>query len=224
MKRDLKQAEKDWEKGVLRQAKLAHPERKKVFQNHSGIEIKHLYTPSDLYAQSFDYEHDLGFPGQFPFTRGRDPLGYRRDFWIFQQYAGFGDAEEANKRYRFLLDSGQTGISIALDLPTQIGLDSDDPLAEGEVGKIGVAIDSLTDLETLFKGIPLNKPRQISFVANSMSVIGLAMFIALAEKQKLSPNDITIRIQNDILKEFIARGAYIFPPAPSVRLDRKSVV
>ena len=214
----MKQAQKDWQEGIVKCARAAHGERKKTFRNHSGMEIKHLYTPADLHAQSFDYERDLGFPGQFPFTRGRDPLGYRKDFWIFQQYAGFGDAEEANKRYRFLLDSGQTGISIALDLPTQIGLDSDDPLAEGEVGKIGVAIDSLEDLETLFNGIPLNKPRQISFVANAMSVIGLAMFIALAEKQKLSPNDITIRIQNDILKEFIARGAYIFPPGPSVRL------
>jgi methylmalonyl-CoA mutase N-terminal domain/subunit len=218
MKRYLRQAQMDWQKGIVGQAKAMHSERKKVFRNHSDIEIKHLYTPVDLHTQSFDYEHDLGFPGQFPFARGRDPLGYRKDFWIFQQYAGFGDAEEANKRYRFLLDSGQTGISIALDLPTQIGLDSDDPLAEGEVGKIGVAIDSLEDLETLFNGIPLNKPRQISFVANAMSVIGLAMFIALAEKQKLSPGDITIRIQNDILKEFIARGAYIFPPGPSVRL------
>jgi methylmalonyl-CoA mutase, N-terminal domain len=218
MDKNLKQAYQEWEQGIVAKAKLTSPERKSVFRNQCGLEIKDLYTPLDLETQAFNYERDLGFAGQFPFTRGRDSRGYRKDFWIFQQYAGFGDAEEANKRYRFLLDSGQTGISIALDLPTQIGLDSDDPLSEGEVGKIGVAIDSLEDLEMLFDGIPLSKPRQISFVANAMSVIGLAMFIALAEKQKLSPNDITIRIQNDILKEFIARGAYIFPPGPSVRL------
>jgi methylmalonyl-CoA mutase, N-terminal domain len=218
MKKDLRVAQRKWSEGIVNGARLMHGERKKVFYNQSGMEIKDLYTPADLEAQGFDYEADLGFPGQFPYTRGRDPLGYRKDFWIFQQYAGFGDAEEANRRYRFLLEGGQTGISIALDLPTQVGLDSDDPLAEGEVGKIGVAIDSLEDLEILFQGIPLNKPRQISFVANAMSVVGLAMFVALAEKQELAPGDITIRIQNDILKEFIARGAYIFPPGPSVRL------
>jgi methylmalonyl-CoA mutase N-terminal domain/subunit len=218
MKKNPGQAAKEWTEGIVRQAKAAVPERKSVFRNQSGMEIKHLYTPLDMEEQGFEYERDLGFPGLFPFTRGRDPLGYRKDFWIFQQYAGFGDAEEANRRYRFLLESGQTGISIALDLPTQVGLDSDDPLAEGEVGKIGVAIDSLEDLEILFNGIPLNKPRQISFVANAMSIVGLAMFLALAEKQGVTPNEISIRIQNDILKEFIARGAYIFPPGPSVRL------
>jgi methylmalonyl-CoA mutase, N-terminal domain len=218
MKRELKEVRQEWSEGIVRQAKLSHPERKGSFRNQSGMEIQDLYTPADLAAQGFDYERDLGFPGQYPFTRGRDPLGYRKDFWIFQQYAGFGDAEEANRRYRYLLDSGQTGISIALDLPTQVGLDSDDPLSEGEVGKIGVAIDSLEDMEILFQGIPLNKPRQISFVANAMSVVGLAMFVVLAEKQNLQPADITVRIQNDILKEFIARGAYIFPPGPSVRL------
>ncbi len=218
MNDDLKQAREKWSKETVTKARQQKPERKNIFRNQGGTEIGDLYTPLDMEREGFDYIRDLGFPGEFPFTRGRDPLGYRKDLWIFQQYAGFGDAEEANRRYRFLLDSGQTGISIALDLPTQIGLDSDDPLSEGEVGKIGVAIDSLEDLEILFNGIPLNKPRQISFVANAMSVVGLAMFVALAEKQKLKPGDITIRIQNDILKEFIARGTYIFPPEPSVRL------
>lgn len=193
-------------------------EAEKSFTTASGLKIAPLYTPLDFAEIGFDYERDAGFPGQYPFTRGRDPFGYRKNLWIFQQYAGFGDAEEANKRYRYLLEQGQTGISIALDLPTQIGLDSDNPMAEGEVGKIGVAIDSLADFEILFHQIPLNKPRQISFVANAVSLIGLAMFIALAEKQGIPTDEMCIRIQNDILKEFIARGTYIYPPGPSVRL------
>ena len=193
-------------------------ERKKKFQTESGITIERVYTPTDLEKLGFDYTKDLGLPGQYPFTRGKDFSGYRENFWIFQQYAGFGDAEESNKRYRFLLDHGQTGISIALDLPTQIGIDSDNPLAEGEVGKVGVAIDSLEDLEIIFDGIPLDKPRQISLVANAVSLIGLAMFIALAEKQGTPTDQIVLRIQNDILKEFIARNTYIYPPEPSLRL------
>jgi methylmalonyl-CoA mutase N-terminal domain/subunit len=209
---------KEWEKGPVKEAQAQKNERKETFQTESGIEVDRLYTPLHLEAINFDYVEDLGFPGQYPFTRGKDPLGYRSDFWIFQQYAGYGDAEEANRRYRYLLDHGQTGISVAFDLPTQIGLDSDHPLAEGEVGKVGVAIDSLEDIETVFKGIPLNKPRQISLVANATSLIILAMFIALAEKQKTPTDQIVLRIQNDILKEFIARNTYIFPPEPSVRL------
>jgi methylmalonyl-CoA mutase N-terminal domain/subunit len=195
-----------------------HGERKPEFRTMSGIPVNPLYTPQNLEEAGFSYEKDLGLPGQYPFTRGKDPSGYRKNFWIFQQYAGFGDAEEANKRYRFLLERGQTGISIALDLPTQIGLDSDHPLAEGEVGKVGVAIDSLEDVEIMFQGIPLNKPRQVSLVANAVALIGLAMFIALAEKQKIPADQLVLRIQNDILKEFIARGTYIYPPGPSLRL------
>ncbi len=198
---------------------LGHQEeRKKKFRTMSGIPIQPLYTPLDLKDIGFNYQNDLGFPGQYPFTRGKDPAGYRSNFWIFQQYAGFGNAEEANKRYRFLLERGQTGISIALDLPTQMGLDSDHPLAEGEVGKVGVAVDSLEDLEIIFDGIPLNKPRQISLVANAVAPIGLAMFIALAERQSIPTDQMVLRIQNDILKEFIARGTYIYPPRPSLRL------
>jgi len=193
-------------------------ERKEKFQTESGIPVERVYTATSLERLGFDYTKDLGLPGQYPFTRGKDFSGYRENFWIFQQYAGFGDAEESNKRYRFLLDHGQTGISIALDLPTQIGIDSDNPLAEGEVGKVGVAIDSLEDLEIIFHGIPLNKPRQISLVANAVSLIGLAMFIALAEKQGTPTEQIVLRIQNDILKEFIARNTYIYPPEPSLRL------
>ena len=144
---------KEWKETELKEALVYQKERKERFQTEAGIPIERLYTPIDMEKTRFDYVKDLGFPGQYPFTRGRDPLGYRGSFWIFQQYAGYGDAEEANKRYRFLLDRGQTGISIALDLPTQVGLDSDNPMAEGEVGKAGVAIDSLQDLEILLRGI-----------------------------------------------------------------------
>lgn len=216
--RGLKSLKREWEKGPVREAQARKSERKRAFQTESGIEVDRLYTPLHLEGLGFDYVNDLGFPGQYPFTRGRDPLGYRNNFWIFQQYAGFGDAEEANKRYRFLLDHGQTGISIALDLPTQIGIDSDHPLAEGEVGKVGVAIDSLQDLEIVFSGIPLDQPRQISLVANATALVISAMFIALAERQKVSTDQIVLRVQNDILKEFIARNTYIFPPKPSLRL------
>jgi methylmalonyl-CoA mutase N-terminal domain/subunit len=214
----LKALSKEWEKGPVKDAQARKKERKKRFQTESGTELDRLYTPLHLGAINFDYVEDLGFPGQYPFTRGKDPLGYRSNLWIFQQYAGYGDAEEANRRYRYLLEHGQTGISVAFDLPTQIGMDSDHPLAEGEVGKVGVAIDSLEDLETVFHGIALNEPRQISLVANATSLIILAMFIALAEKQKVPGDQITLRIQNDILKEFIARNTYIFPPEPSLRL------
>ena len=219
---------KEWEEGPARGGLARQNERKKIFQTESGIEIDRLYTPRQLEEIGFDYAKDLGFPGQYPFTRGKDPLGYRTNFWIFQQYAGFGDAEEANKRYQFLLDHGQTWISIALDLPTQIGIDSDHPLAEGEVGKVGVAIDSLEDLEIVFREIPLNKPlnkpRQISLVANATALVISAMFIALAEKQKVSTDQIILRVQNDILKEFIARNTYIFPPYPSLRLATDIVI
>ncbi|MFZ5868128.1 MAG: acyl-CoA mutase large subunit family protein [Thermodesulfobacteriota bacterium] len=216
--RDLKNRQEQWQERDYRNALSGRGERKKTFETRSGLPIRPLYTPLDLEAIDFKYEKDLGFPGQYPFTRGKDATGYRENFWIFQQYAGFGDAEEANKRYRFLLDKGQTGISIALDLPTQIGINSDHPLAEGEVGKVGVAIDSLEDLEILFNGIPLNKPRQISIVANAVAPIALAMFIALAEKQNVPTEEMVLRIQNDVLKEFIARGTYMCPPGPSLRM------
>ena len=145
-RKELRTLQKEWGKGAVAGALTKQKERKEVFKTESGMEVERLYTPVQLEDMGFDYANDLGFPGQYPFTRGRDPLGYRGNFWIFQQYAGYGDAEETNKRYRFLLDRGQTGISIALDLPTQVGLDSDHPMAEGEVGKVGVAIDSLQDL------------------------------------------------------------------------------
>ena len=207
-----------WKQYMTKYLAERDKERKEEFRSESGIPIKPLYTLLDLEEQGFDYLRDLGLPGDYPFTRGRDAMGYRENFWLFQQYAGYGDAEEANKRYRFLMEQGQSGISVALDLPTQVGIDSDHPLAEGEVGKVGVAIDSLQDLEAIFQGIPLDKPRQISIVANAISLVILAMFIALAKKQGVSTDSVVLRIQNDIMKEFIARGTYIYPPRPSLRL------
>ncbi len=191
------------------------PERKQQFKTSSESEIDTLYTPIDL--DSVDYEEDLGFPGQYPFTRGVQSTMYRGRLWTMRQYAGFGTAEESNQRYRYLLSQGQTGLSVAFDLPTQIGYDSDDPMAEGEVGKVGVAIDSLADMEVLFEGIPLDRV-STSMTINSTAAILLAMYIAVGEKQGVEPRKLTGTIQNDILKEYIARGTYIFPPEPSMRL------
>ncbi len=191
------------------------PERKSPFTSTSGYEIKRLYTPEDL--QGFDYMNDLGFPGEYPFTRGVQPTMYRARYWTMRQYAGFGTAEESNKRYKYLLQQGQTGLSVAFDLPTQIGYDSDDPMAEGEVGKVGVAIDSLEDMEILFDGIPLDQV-STSMTINSTAMILLSMYIAVAEKQGVSQDKLSGTIQNDILKEYIARGTYIYPPEPSMRL------
>ncbi|MDQ0285739.1 methylmalonyl-CoA mutase N-terminal domain/subunit [Desulfofundulus luciae] len=191
------------------------PERQAGFVTDSGIEIKTLYTPEDI--ADLDYERDLGFPGSYPFTRGVQPNMYRGRLWTMRQYAGFGTAEETNARFRYLLEQGQTGLSVAFDLPTQIGYDSDHPLARGEVGKVGVAIDSLEDMETLFEGIPLDKV-STSMTINSPAAILLAMYIAVAEKQGVTPDKLNGTIQNDILKEYIARGTYIFPPGPSMRL------
>jgi len=159
----------------------------------------------------------LNYPGQYPYTRGVQPTMYRGRFWTMRQYAGFGTAEESNKRYKYLLDQGQTGLSVAFDLPTQIGYDSDNDMSLGEVGKVGVAIDSLKDMEILFNGIPLNKV-STSMTINAPAPVLLAMYIAVAEKQGVAPDKLNGTIQNDVLKEYIARGTYIFPPAPSMRL------
>ena len=174
-----------------------------------------MYTPLDVGEQ--DYGRDLGFPGEYPFTRGVQPTMYRGRFWTMRQYAGFGTAEESNRRYQYLLQQGQTGLSVAFDLPTQMGYDSDHPMVAGEVGKVGVAIDSLADMETLFQGIPLDKV-STSMTINATASILLCMYIAVAEEQGVAPKQLTGTIQNDILKEYIARGTYIFPPAPSMRL------
>lgn len=187
-------------------------ERKKKFETDSGIQLERSYFPNE-----FSYNELLGFPGEYPFTRGIQPTMYRGRFWTMRQYAGFATAEESNKRYKFLLDSGTTGLSVAFDLPTQIGYDSDHELSEGEVGKVGVAIDSLQDMEVLFSGIPLEKV-STSMTINSTAAILLAMYAAVGKKQSLDIKKLSGTIQNDILKEYIARGTYIFPPKPSMRL------
>lgn len=185
------------------------------FPERKNFEAQRLYTPLDI--EDFDYGEKLGFPGQYPFTRGVQPTMYRGRLWTMRAYAGFATAEETNARYKYLLEAGQTGLSVAMDLPTQIGLDSDHELSHGEVGKVGVAIDSLADMEALFDGIPLDKV-STSMTINGPAAVLLAMYVAVAEKQGVKPEDLKGTIQNDILKEYIARGTYIFPPRPSMRL------
>ena len=189
--------------------------RKKDSSTGSGVKQEVLYAPDD--APGWDYREKLGYPGEYPFTRGVQPTMYRGRLWTMRQYAGFATAEESNIRYKYLMEQGQTGLSVAFDLPTQIGYDSDDPMSEGEVGKVGVAIDSLEDIETLFDGIPLDKV-STSMTINSTACILLAFYIAAAEKQGVPPEKLDGTIQNDILKEYAARGTYIFPPGPSMRL------
>jgi methylmalonyl-CoA mutase N-terminal domain/subunit len=191
------------------------PERKDDFVNTSGIPVKRVYTPLD--APDFDYARELGLPGEYPFTRGVQPTMYRGRLWTMRQYAGFATAEDTNRRYRFLLEHGQTGLSVAFDLPTQIGYDSDHSLAQGEVGKVGVAIDSMKDMEILFNQIPLDKV-STSMTINAPAAVLLAMYIGVAGKQGVSSKDLRGTIQNDILKEYSARGTYIFPPQPSMRI------
>ena len=204
-----------WVKTTLKKALSRAPEREPSFKTTSQIEIKPLYTPLD--GEDRDYNRDLGFPGEYPFTRGAQTTMYRSRFWTMRQYSGFATAEETNKRYKYLLEHGQTGLSVAFDLPTQIGYDSDHPLAEGEVGKSGVAIDSLKDVEILFDGIPLDKV-STSMTINSTAAILLAMVIAVAEKQGVKPEVLQGTVQNDILKEYPARGTYIYPPLESMRI------
>ncbi|MFD2925899.1 acyl-CoA mutase large subunit family protein [Halobacillus naozhouensis] len=207
------QIKEQWKQDVKKTEKR-FPERKQTFTTSSEIEIERLYTPTE---PEDTYTEKLGFPGQFPYTRGIQPTMYRSRYWTMRQYAGFGSAEETNERFRYLLKQGQTGLSVAFDLPTQIGYDSDDPMAEGEVGKVGVAIDSLADMEQLFEQIPLDQV-STSMTINAPASILLAMYIAVGEKQGVSPEQLTGTIQNDILKEYIARGTYIYPPKPSMRL------
>jgi methylmalonyl-CoA mutase N-terminal domain/subunit len=191
------------------------PERKERFENTSGIPVERVYTPLDL--EEMDPVEHLGLPGEYPFTRGVQPTMYRGRYWTMRQYAGFALAAESNRRYKFLLEQGQTGLSVAFDLPTQIGYDSDHEMAMGEVGKVGVSIDSLRDMETLFDGIPLDKV-STSMTINAPAAVLLAMYIAVAEKQGVSAADLRGTIQNDILKEYSSRGTYIFPPKPSMRI------
>ena len=211
---EIKEEYKKWS-DKLEGTLAKRPERKAEFANTSGIPLKRVCTPLD--AADFDYMKELGLPGEYPYTRGVQPTMYRGRLWTMRQYAGFGTAEDTNKRYRFLLDHGQTGLSVAFDLPTQIGYDSDHPLAQGEVGKVGVAIDSINDMETLFDQIPLDKV-STSMTINAPASVLLAMYMAVAENRGVAAKDLRGTIQNDILKEYSARGTYIFPPKPSMRI------
>ena len=215
MSTTLAKAYQEWEDTTLKKALSRAPERKDSFQTSSGIPIKRLYTATDTAGR--DDQAALSFPGQYPFTRGVQPTMYRGRFWTMRQYAGFGTAEESNARYRYLLDQGQTGLSVAFDLPTQMGRDSDHQLAAGEVGRAGVAIDSLADMETLLNGIPLDKV-STSMTINSTAAILLALYLVVAEKQGVAWDKVNGTIQNDLLKEYIARGTYIYPPSPSLRI------
>jgi methylmalonyl-CoA mutase N-terminal domain/subunit len=193
---------------------MTQQERKPKFETLSGIEAKRVYMPDD---HPTDYNAQIGFPGEYPFTRGIQPTMYRGRFWTMRQYAGYASADESNARYKYLLAQGQTGLSVAFDLPTQTGCDSDAAIAEGEVGKVGVAISSLEDMERLFDGIPLDKV-STSMTINATAAILLAMYVAVAKKQGVDLKQLRGTAQNDILKEYVARGTYIFPPAPSMRL------
>jgi len=206
---------REWLKGPYAKAIERAPERAKVFETTGKVPIDPVYTPDDL--PDWDPAVELGFPAEFPFTRGVQPTMYRGRFWTMRQYAGFGTAEESNARYRYLLGQGQTGLSVAFDLPTQIGYDSDDPMAAGEVGKVGVAIDSIEDMLTLFDGIPLDKVTT-SMTINATAPVLLALYVAVGKSQGVPSASLGGTVQNDILKEYIARGTYIYPPSPSMRL------
>jgi len=209
--------EKDrWERETLAKTLAKFPERLSEFTTVSGMPIERLYTPADV--EDLDYMKDLGFPGEFPFTRGVYPTVYRGRLWTMRQYAGFGTAEESNQRYKYLIGQWQTGLSVAFDLPTQIGYDSDNRIAEGEVGKVGVPISSLRDMEILFDGIPLDKI-STSMTINATAPQILAMYFAVAEKQGVPLSNLDGTVQNDILKEYVARGTYIYPPDASMRLS-----
>ena len=209
----IAEAQDAWEQGALAKVLKRFPERREEFRT-SSADARRFYTPNDV--DNVDYLGDIGFPGEYPFTRGVQPTMYRGRLWTMRQYAGFGTPEETNERFRELLANGQTGLSVAFDLPTQTGYDSDHPMAAGEVGQVGVAIDSLADMETLFEGIPLDGI-STSMTINAPAPIIVAMYIVAAEKQGHEPSVITGTAQNDVLKEYVARGTYIFPPGPSVR-------
>ncbi len=214
MTRPLEDARKEWESKILAESLARMAERKSSFVTSSGIQLDRIYTPENLVE---DYEHKLGFPGEYPFTRGVQATMYRGRLWTMRQYAGYASAPETNRRFKFLLDQGQTGLSVAFDLPTQIGYDADHPMAIGEVGKVGVSISSLEDMEQLFEGIPLGQV-STSMTINAPAAILLAMYVAIGRRAGVDLNELRGTIQNDILKEYIARGTYIFPPQESMRL------
>lgn len=215
MKQRFHEAKETWDKETVQPTLKRTPERQPEFLTSSGIPVKRLYTPEDI--ESVDPVDDIGFPGEYPFTRGVQPTMYRGRFWTMRQYAGFGSAEETNARYRYLLSQGQTGLSVAFDLPTQIGYDADHPLAEGEVGRTGVAISTIDDMRTLFDGIPQDQV-SASLTINSTATVLVALYTVVAEERGLSPATLAGTVQNDILKEYIARGTFIYPPRPSMRL------
>jgi methylmalonyl-CoA mutase N-terminal domain/subunit len=220
MSKDKKAINKaEWEREILSPSLDTNPERQAEFSTISGLPLERLYTGEDWPVNSSDSKANLGYPGAYPFTRGPSPTMYRHNLWVMGMYSGFGSAEEANQRYRKLLERGQTGFSIAIDLPTQCGYDADDSAAAGEVGKVGVHIGSLADMERLFEGIPLEKVRQIRTTANAIGPIIAAMYIAAFENQGVDPRQARMFIQNDVLKEYIARGTYIFPPRAGVKLS-----
>ncbi len=213
-------ARQTWEEKRVAPTLKRGPERRERFATNSGIEIKRAYDPEDLNPNAldaFDFLRDLGFPGEYPFTRGVQPTMYRGRLWTMRQYAGFGDAEESNRRYRYLFANGQTGLSVAFDLPTQMGRDADHPLARGEVGRVGVSICSVADMEMLLAELPLEKI-STSMTINATASILLALYLVVAEKQGVSWDKLNGTIQNDILKEYVARGTYIYPPRPSMRI------
>ncbi|HYB90140.1 MAG TPA: methylmalonyl-CoA mutase family protein [Candidatus Binataceae bacterium] len=211
----IDKARKQWDERKLGPALKRGPERKKQFATSSGIEVRRTYDPADL--ASLDFLGALGFPGEYPFTRGVQPTMYRGRLWTMRQYAGFGTAEESNRRYRYLFDQGQTGLSVAFDLPTQMGRDADHHLAAGEVGRVGVSICSLADMETLLDGLPLDKI-STSMTINATASILLALYLVVAERRNVGWDKVNGTIQNDVLKEYVARGTYIYPPRGSMRI------
>ena len=211
----IKNKREDWEKNCYTKVVKNHPERKKKFENLTFNQIKNLYTPEDI--AHLDYDKDMGFPGTYPFLRGVYPTMYRGQLWTMRQFSGFGSAEETNQRYKYLLDHGETGLSVAFDYPTLYGYDTDHPMSRGEFGKCGVAISSLQDMGILFDGIPIDKVTT-SMTINGPAAVVWAFYIANAENRGISKKTIGGTIQNDILKEYIAQKSWIFPPEPSMRL------
>ncbi len=211
----IEQARRRWEAGTLKPALEKSPERPALFATSTGAPAERLYTPADIAA--LDYVRDLGFPGEFPYTRGVQPTAYRGRLWTMRQYAGFGSAGETNRRFRYLLEQGQSGLSVAFDLPTQMGYDADHETARSEAGKVGVSISSALDMQELFEGIPLDRA-STSMTINATAPILLCLYISVAERQGVASHRLSGTVQNDILKEYIARGTYVFPPGPSMRL------
>lgn len=212
---DIRNRKQQWEKETVQKSFDKLPERQEALQTSSDIPVDRIYTSSEI--RNFDYLHDLGFPGEYPFTRGVYPTLYRARLWTMRQYAGFGTAEQTNQRFKYLLEHGQTGLSVAFDFPTQVGYDCDHPMALGEVGKVGVSASSLRDMETLFNGIPLDKVTT-SMTINAPANVLLAMYVAVGAEQGVPQAKLGGTVQNDVLKEYVARGMYIFPPKPSMRM------